>query len=119
MASIQRLEKSEYEEEDPQMDEMKIKKRRERDREYARQSRMRKQKKLQDLTNEVNKLQSVNMELTESIKAKEEAYAKMEASNKIFRAQYVELADRLRFLKMIEVAEEVKKLSVEIPDLKP
>ncbi|TKY61712.1 ocs element-binding factor [Spatholobus suberectus] len=95
MASIQRLEKSEYEGEDPQMDEVKKKKR--------------KKKKLEYLTDEINRLQSENKKLVESIKAKEEAHARIETSNNIFKAQFVELTDRLHFLKMIEAAQEVKK----------
>ncbi|KAK7396962.1 hypothetical protein VNO78_18126 [Psophocarpus tetragonolobus] len=106
---------------DLQMDERK-RKRMLSNRESARRSRMRKQKQLEDLTDEVSRLQGANKKLVESIKGKEEACAETEAVNSILRAQTMELADRLRFLNSIlEIAEEVGGLSVEIPDplLKP
>ncbi|KAG5054379.1 hypothetical protein JHK85_006889 [Glycine max] len=122
MTSSQSLVKSDYEGGDPpQMDETNMK-RRALNREYARQSRLRKHKRLEDLTNEVNMLQSANKKLVESIKAKEEAYAETEVDNNILRAQTVELTDRLRFLhSIIQVAEKAKGLSVnvKIPNLKP
>ena len=87
-------------------------------RESARRSRMRKQKQLEDLAEEVSKLQSSNKKLAEVIKAKEEATAETEAGNSVLRAQTMELADRLRFLSSIlEIAEEVSGLSVEIPEI--
>ena len=87
-------------------------------RESARRSRMRKQKQLEDLTDEVSRLQSANKKLAENIEAKEEACVETEAANSILRAQTMELADRLRFLNSIlEIAEEVEGLSVEIPEI--
>ncbi|CAL0300215.1 unnamed protein product [Lupinus luteus] len=77
-------------------------------RESARRSRMRKQKLLEDLTEEVNRLQSSNKEIVQSIKTKEDAYSKMESANNILRAQTTELADRLQSLNsIINRAEEV------------
>ncbi|TKY61714.1 Ocs element-binding factor 1 [Spatholobus suberectus] len=110
MDKIERSMISEYEVGDPQMDEMKRKKKA-LNHEYARKSRMKKQKRLEDLTNEVNRLQSVNKMLVESIKAKKEMCVEIEVPNNILRAQIVELDDRLRFLNsIIEVAEEVSVL---------
>lgn len=102
---------------DPAMDERK-RKRMESNRQSARRSRMRKQKQLEDLTDEASRLQVANERMVQSIKAKEEAYVEMEAANDILRAQTTELAERLRFLNSIlEIAEEVSGLSVEIPQI--
>ncbi|KAK7392239.1 hypothetical protein VNO78_20671 [Psophocarpus tetragonolobus] len=102
---------------DPAMNERK-RKRMESNRESARRSRMRKQKQLEDLTGEASRLQGENVRLAQSIKAKEEAFAEMEAANDIIRAQTMELADRLRFLNSIlEIADEVGGMSVEIPQI--
>ncbi|TKY61711.1 Ocs element-binding factor 1 [Spatholobus suberectus] len=118
MDSIQPLSSSRYKG-DPQMEEKKMKKMFS-NRESARRSRMRKQKQLEDLTNEVNRLQGANKKLAECIKAKEEAYIETEAANNILRTQTMELADRLCFLNsIIEVAEDVNGLSIEIPKIKP
>lgn len=87
-------------------------------RESARRSRLRKQKQLEDLSDEVIRLESTNEKLVENIKAKEEALVETEAANGILRAQTMELTDRLRFLNSIlEIAKEVSGLSVEIPEI--
>ncbi|ESW35169.1 hypothetical protein PHAVU_001G212800 [Phaseolus vulgaris] len=118
MASIQRSATSSGSEAgDLQIDERK-RKRMLSNRESARRSRMRKQKQLEDLTDEVSRLQGANKKLVENIKAKEEACAETEAGNSILRVQTMELTERLRFLNSIlEIAEEVGGLSVEIPDI--
>ncbi|KAE9618831.1 hypothetical protein Lal_00047224 [Lupinus albus] len=77
-------------------------------RESARRSRLRKQKLLEDLTEEVNRFLNSNKEIVQSIKTKEDAYSKMESANNILRAQTMELADRLQSLNsIINIAEEV------------
>ncbi|XP_061350124.1 bZIP transcription factor 53-like [Gastrolobium bilobum] len=115
MASIQRLSSSGSEGGDPQIDERK-RKRMLSNRESARRSRMRKQKQMEDLADDVSRLQGENKKLVESIKTNEEAFIEIEAANSILRAQTMELADRLRFLNSIlEIAEEVSGFSVEIP----
>ncbi|CAK8544402.1 unnamed protein product [Lathyrus sativus] len=87
-------------------------------RESARRSRMRKQKQLEDLSDEANKLQTENKKLAEDIKTKEEACIETEAANGVLRARTTELTERLRFLNSIlEIAEEVSGLSVEIPEI--
>lgn len=79
---------------------------------------MKKQKQLEDLTNEISRLQSANSQLVQSIKEKEDAYNEIESNNTVLRAQTMELFDRLRFLNSIlEIAEEVSGLSVEIPEI--
>lgn len=118
MASIQRPASSGSSEGgDPVMYERK-RKRMESNRESARRSRMKKQKQLEDLTDEVSRLEGENARLAPSIKVKEEAYVEMEAANDILRAQTMELADRLRFLNsIIEIADEVGGESFEIPQI--
>lgn len=87
-------------------------------RESARRSRMRKQKQLEDLSDEASKLEIDNKRTAEEIKSKEEALIEMEASNGVLRARTMELTERLRFLNSIlEIAEEVSGLSVEIPEI--
>ncbi|KAJ7973054.1 BZIP transcription factor [Quillaja saponaria] len=87
-------------------------------RESARRSRMKKQKQLEDLTNEVNRLQISNIQLAQSIKSKEQAFIGMESTTNILRAQAMELADRLQFLNSIlEIAQDVSGLSVDIPEI--
>ncbi|CAJ2631928.1 ocs element-binding factor 1-like protein [Trifolium pratense] len=87
-------------------------------RESARRSRMKKQKLLEDLSDEANRLQIENKKLLENIKAKEEACIENIAANGVLRAQTMELTDRLRFLNSIlEIAEEVSGFSVEIPEI--
>ncbi|KAK4282562.1 hypothetical protein QN277_013923 [Acacia crassicarpa] len=99
------------------MDERK-RKRMQSNRESARRSRMKKQKQLEDLTNEISRLQSANSLLVQNIKEKEDAYNEIESNNTVLTAQTMELFERLRFLNSIlEIAEEVSGLSVEIPEI--
>lgn len=120
MASIQRPASSGSDVGDLRSDVMDERKRKRMlsNRESARRSRMKKQKQLEDLTNEVSRLQDANRQLLQSIKEKEDAYIEMESANSILRAQTTELFDRLRFLNSIlEIAEEVSGLSVDIPEI--
>ncbi|KAL5057422.1 hypothetical protein RYX36_029026 [Vicia faba] len=72
----------------------------------ARRSRMRKQKQIQDLTEEACRLKNENDRLKKNIKAEEDAYAEMEETNSVVRVQTMELSDRLLFLNlMVENAE--------------
>ncbi|KAK7243811.1 hypothetical protein RIF29_38623 [Crotalaria pallida] len=92
-------------------------KRRLSNRESARRSRMRKQKQLKDLNNEINTLQTANKNIIETITIKEEACVKTEAEKQIMRAQTMELTERLQFMSsIVENAKEVSGLSAEIPD---
>ncbi|MED6169087.1 hypothetical protein PIB30_018008 [Stylosanthes scabra] len=123
MASVYRNSSSGSEGGDPAMDERK-RKRMLSNRESARRSRMRKQKQLEDLTEEVKRLEVSNKSMIEAIKVKEEGYAKIEAANGVIRAQMMELEDRLRFLNSIlEIAEVVgggsgvSELSVDLPEI--
>ncbi|KAJ7977656.1 BZIP transcription factor [Quillaja saponaria] len=87
-------------------------------RESARRSRMKKQKQLDDLTNEISRLQISNVQLAETIKAKEEAFIEMESTTNVLKAHAMELADRLRSLNSIlEIAVDVCGLSIDIPEI--
>lgn len=120
MASIQRTASSGSEGVDPRYSDFDERKRKRMlsNRESARRSRMKKQKQLEDLASEIGRLKNENSQLFQSIKAEEEAYAEIESVNNVLRAQTKELTDRLRFLNSIlEIAEEVCGLSVEIPEI--
>ena len=116
MASIQRPASSGSDGAELVIDERK-RKRMLSNRESARRSRVRKQKQVEDLTNEISRLQGSNSQLVQIIKAKEEAYNETDAANNILRVRTMELADRLLFLNSIlEIAGEVSG-SAEIPEI--
>lgn len=71
-------------------------------RESARRSRMKKQKRVEELTVEISRLQISNGQIRQSIDAKDKAYSEVEAWNNVMRAQEKELTDRLRYLESIE-----------------
>ncbi|KAL5057409.1 hypothetical protein RYX36_029016 [Vicia faba] len=75
---------------------------------FARRSRMRKQKQIEDLTEEACRLKNENDRLKKNIKAAEDAYAEMEETKSVVRVQTMELSDRMLFLNsMVENAEVV------------
>ncbi|GAV83613.1 bZIP_2 domain-containing protein [Cephalotus follicularis] len=87
-------------------------------RESARRSRMKKQKQLEDLVAEKSQLQSDICVFTRSINAAAQNYNEMESANNFLRAQAMELTERLRSLNtVLQIAEEVSGLSVEIPEI--
>ncbi|KAK9985067.1 hypothetical protein SO802_034592 [Lithocarpus litseifolius] len=87
-------------------------------RESARRSQMRKQKQLEDLTNEVTQLQLSNHDLVQKINAKEQNYGAIESTNNILRAQHAELTNRLRSLNsMPQMIEEMSGFSVDISEI--
>ncbi|XVF32890.1 hypothetical protein REPUB_Repub17cG0122000 [Reevesia pubescens] len=89
-------------------------------RESARRSRMRKQKELGDLVNEVSTLQKENGQLSESINVTIQRYIEMESSNNVLRAQAMELTERLRSLNsVLHIVQEVSGFAVDIPEIQP
>lgn len=91
-------------------------------RESARRSRERKQKHLNDLVNEVCKLQEENNQISEQVKSRNEYYARVEAENRVTRVQVAELTERLRSMTSLLRFLGVKNgMVMEIPDplLKP
>ncbi|XP_058755980.1 bZIP transcription factor 53-like [Vicia villosa] len=108
---------------DPLLLEEKKRKRMQSNRESAKRSRMRKQKQVEDLTEEAGRLKSENAGLKQKIKAAVDARTEMEAANNVIRAQTKELEDRLQFLNsVVEKAENVNGRSNDMfsdPLLKP
>ncbi|MBA0704294.1 hypothetical protein Golax_016563 [Gossypium laxum] len=87
-------------------------------RESARRSRIRKQKQLEDLVNEVSALQKDNSQLSEKINVATQGYAEMECANNVLRAQAMELTERLRSLNsVLHIVEEVSGYAVDIPEI--
>lgn len=89
-------------EEDPQalMDQKK-RKRMISNRESARRSRMRKQKHLDDLTEQVNQLRKENSQSLTYLTLTSEQYFVIEAENSVLRTQMMELSNRLQYLNEI------------------
>nr|KJB49828.1 hypothetical protein B456_008G139700 [Gossypium raimondii] len=87
-------------------------------RESARRSRMKKQKLLEDLVNEVSALQKNNTQICEKIKFTTQRFVKMEASNSVLRAQVIELTESLQSLNsMLQMVEDVSGYDVDIPEI--
>lgn len=87
-------------------------------RESARRSRMKKQKHLDDLLNQVVELQKQSNEITQKINATTKIYSNVESENKILRAQMMELTDRLQSLNsVLHIVEEVSGFDMDIPEI--
>ncbi|XP_022770828.1 bZIP transcription factor 53 [Durio zibethinus] len=87
-------------------------------RESARRSRMRKQKQLEDLVNEVSTLQKDNSQLSERINVATQRFIEMESANNVLRARAMELTERLRSLNsVLYIVEEVSGYAVDIPEI--
>ncbi|TYJ09149.1 hypothetical protein E1A91_A11G121100v1 [Gossypium mustelinum] len=118
MASLQRSASSS--DSDPQyanIDERK-RKRMLSNRESARRSRMRKQKRLQDLVQEVNALQKDNSQISEKIGVATQYYIEMQSANNVLRAQAMELTERLRSLNsVLQVVVEADGYAIDIPEI--
>ncbi|CAH8385038.1 unnamed protein product [Eruca vesicaria subsp. sativa] len=70
-------------------------------RESARRSRMRKQKHIDDLTAQINKLSSDNRQILTSLTVTSQLYMKIQAENSVLAAQMSELSSRLESLNEI------------------
>ncbi|KAJ4884856.1 basic region/leucine zipper motif 53 [Raphanus sativus] len=87
-------------------------------RESARRSRMRKQKQLGDLINEVTVLKNDNAKIAEQVDAATRKYVEMESKNDVLRAQASELTERLRSLNsVLEMVEEISGQALDIPEI--
>ncbi|KAM7481778.1 hypothetical protein LguiB_006361 [Lonicera macranthoides] len=67
-------------------------------RESARRSRMKKQKLVQNMAEEINRLQMANKDIVNKIDSTAQVYMMYKAENDVLRAQEMELAERLRSL---------------------
>ncbi|XP_039012087.1 bZIP transcription factor 53-like [Hibiscus syriacus] len=86
-------------------------------RESARRSRMRKQKQLEDLVEEVSALQKGNSQISEKISVTSQRYIEMQSANNVLRAQAMELTERLRSLNsVLHIVEEVGGYDIDIPE---
>ncbi|GMI66636.1 basic region/leucine zipper motif 53 [Hibiscus trionum] len=87
-------------------------------RESARRSRMRKQKQLGDLAEEVSALQKEISQVSERISVTTQRYTEMQSANNVLRAQAMELTERLRSLNsVLHIVEEVGGYDVVIPEI--
>lgn len=87
-------------------------------RESARRSRMKKQKLLEDLVNEVSALQKDNTQISAKIKFTTQRFVEMEASNSVLRVQILELTESLRSLNsVLHMVEAVSGHAVDIPEI--
>ncbi|MFS7972380.1 putative transcription factor bZIP family [Helianthus anomalus] len=80
---------------------LKKRKRMQSNRESARKSRMRKQKHLDDLTDQINQMKKDNAQILAAINMTTPQYVKVEAENSVLRAQMSELSQRLDYLNEI------------------
>lgn len=87
-------------------------------RESARRSRMRKQKHVDELLNQVNQLKVQNSLYSDQIDATSQMYVSLASQNNVLRAQTAELTDRLKSLNcVIEIVAEANGLAVDIPEI--
>ncbi|XP_044502981.1 bZIP transcription factor 53-like [Mangifera indica] len=87
-------------------------------RESARRSRMRKQKQMEDLANEIAQLEKVNAVLRQNISSTSQQYLELQSANNVVRAQAMELTDRLQSLNsVLQIWREISGLNVEIPEM--
>ncbi|KAI3521958.1 hypothetical protein L1887_11434 [Cichorium endivia] len=70
-------------------------------RESARRSRMRKQKHLDDLTDQINQIKKDNTQILTTINVTTQQFVQVEADNSVLRAQMGELSQRLNYLNEI------------------
>ncbi|KAM0003421.1 putative transcription factor bZIP family [Helianthus debilis subsp. tardiflorus] len=82
-------------------EDLKKRKRMQSNRESARKSRMRKQKHLDDLTDQINQMKKDNAQILATINMTTPQYVKVEAENSVLRAQMSELSQRLDYLNEI------------------
>ncbi|KAF3436541.1 hypothetical protein FNV43_RR23633 [Rhamnella rubrinervis] len=94
------------------------KKRMQSNRESARRSRKRKQQQMEDLTNEISRLQIANNQIQQLIKAREQAFIHIDSENKVLEAQKMELNDRFKSLNsFVDCIEDANRLTVDIPEI--
>lgn len=86
-------------------------------RESARRSRMKKQKQMQDLTDEISRLEVANNNVVSKIDEITEKYTVCGAENNVLRAQAMELTERLRLLSSVIKKREMDVNGNQLPNL--
>lgn len=86
-------------------------------RESARRSRMKKQKQMQDLTDEISRLEVANNNVVSKIDEITEKYTSCGAENDVLRAQAMELTERLRLLSSVIKKREMDVNGNQLPNL--
>lgn len=104
---------------DPQAPMNQRKRRRmESNRESARRSRMRKQQRMDDLVNEVARLEQENGRVAAQIEAYAQRFAKVDSENAVLTAQVMELTERLQSMNsVLRFVEDFSGMTLDIPDL--
>uniref|UniRef100_A0A1D1YJC3 Ocs element-binding factor 1 n=1 Tax=Anthurium amnicola TaxID=1678845 RepID=A0A1D1YJC3_9ARAE len=93
-------------------------KRMESNRESARRSRMRKQRHLDDLINQVTQLQGDNALINAQIGPLAQQFADLDSENTILRTQVMELTERLHSLNsVLRLVEEFSGMDMDIPEI--
>ncbi|KAI3777458.1 hypothetical protein L1987_47258 [Smallanthus sonchifolius] len=82
-------------------EDLRKRKRMQSNRESARRSRMRKQKHLDDLTDQLNKIKKDNAQILTTITVTSQQFVHVEADNSVLMAQMGELSQRLNYLNEI------------------
>ncbi|XP_047308151.1 bZIP transcription factor 53 [Impatiens glandulifera] len=87
-------------------------------RESARRSRMKKQQHSDTLLSEITQIQAQNKQLDDQINVVAANYFQFESENRVLKAQYDELTDRLRSLNsFLEIVGEVSGHAVDIHEM--
>ena len=87
-------------------------------RESARRSRMKKQKRLGDLINQVTQLKAENKQILTKINVVMQNYDAVEAENSILRSQVMELTERLKSMKStLQFIEDFSGMDMDIPEI--
>ncbi|KMZ70024.1 Basic-leucine zipper (bZIP) transcription factor family [Zostera marina] len=99
-------------------DSMKKRKRMESNRESARRSRVRKQKRLEELLNESALLKNENDKIAAEIALIEKQVSVQKSGNVILQTQLIELTDRLTSMsEVLRVVEEFSGMNMDIPEI--
>lgn len=87
-------------------------------RDSARRSRMRKQKRLDELLAQEKQVQEENKRLRQMIDSASQMYLNFSSDNYVLRAQVTELTNRLQSLNsVLHIASEVSGMAFDIPDI--
>ncbi|XP_026657972.2 bZIP transcription factor 53 [Phoenix dactylifera] len=87
-------------------------------RESARRARMRKQQRLDELTNQAAQLRNENEQIVMQVNLISQQYLKLESENSVVGAEVMELTERLQSLNsMLQIFQEVSGMAMDIPEI--